>query len=166
MCNQCYAAHRALGAHVTRGKCIGLDTFSNQEVQFLIHAGGNRYINSKYEANLPSSSSGVKPPPTPCNGCSSTTCHDCKQRLEYIKKKYEKKLWYSDTPVTSTPTQMQQQQQQQQQSATTSNNNENDDPFGLFVSNRTIKPAASSSFTTTSKQPNPSDTDFFASFGL
>ena len=33
ICNQCYAAHRALGAHITRGKCIGLDSFTEREVR-------------------------------------------------------------------------------------------------------------------------------------
>jgi stromal membrane-associated protein len=136
LCNQCYAAHRALGAHLTRGKCIGLDEFTDAEVDLLSRLG-NRYVNAQYEARLPP---GVKPPPTPCRGCSSSSCNDCHERLQYIQKKYEKKLWYSEkihfeVPVTRTRI---------AQEA---------DPFGLFQS-------------TTAPTQNHCKDDFFSSFGL
>ena len=93
LCNQCYAAHRSLGAHLTRGKVIGMDNFTIQDVEVLENAGNAR-VNAKYEATL---TAGAKPPPTPCNGCSG--CADCRQRLQYITAKYEHRKWYSDTPA-------------------------------------------------------------------
>ena len=95
LCNQCYAAHRQLGAHITRGKVIGMDNFTATDVELLERVGNER-ANAQYEAALPP---GAKPPPTPCNGCSG--CADCRQRLEYIADKYERKKWYrdSDTPA-------------------------------------------------------------------
>ncbi len=91
VCNQCYAAHRQLGAHITRGKVIGMDNFTAADVELLERIGNER-ANGQYEATLPA---GAKPPPTPCNGCSG--CGDCRQRLEYITDKYERRKWYSDS---------------------------------------------------------------------
>lgn len=148
LCNQCYAAHRALGAHITRGKCLGLDEFTNAEVDLLSRLG-NRIVNAQYEATMPTGGV-IKPPPTMCPGCSSSTCTNCQERLEFIKKKYEKKLWYSETipssavldPVNATSTTMVHQPTQQ------------DDPFGLFQ----VPPQQSN--------PPSNNDDFFASFGL
>lgn len=92
LCNQCYAAHRALGAHITRAKCVGLDSFTQPELQLLASVG-NTKANALYEANL---HPGDKPPPTPCNGCSSTKCLDCSQRLQFVRDKYELKRWYAE----------------------------------------------------------------------
>jgi len=94
LCNQCFGAHRALGAHITRGKCIGLDTFTQADIALLKRAGNAR-INAMYEATMPPSS---KPPPTDCNGCSGNagSCADCHQRLRFVTKKYEQKLWFSE----------------------------------------------------------------------
>jgi stromal membrane-associated protein len=140
LCNQCYAAHRALGAHITRGKCLGLDGFTDAEVDLLGRLG-NRRVNAHYEATLPAV--GAKPPPTMCPGCSSSSCTNCRERLEFIQKKYEKKLWYSETLSSSasgTTTVVVQPAQQ-------------NDPFGLFQG--------------VSQEPKPpSNDDFFASFGL
>ena len=91
LCNQCYAAHRQLGAHITRGKVIGMDNFTAADVELLERIGNER-ANAQYEASLPA---GAKPPPSPCNGCSG--CGDCRQRLDYITDKYERKRWYSDS---------------------------------------------------------------------
>ena len=93
LCNQCYAAHRQLGAHITRGKVIGMDTFTATDVD-LLERVGNARANAQYEAALPPN---AKPPPTPCNGCSG--CQDCRQRLEYITDKYERKKWCRDSPT-------------------------------------------------------------------
>jgi stromal membrane-associated protein len=145
LCNQCYAAHRALGAHITRGKCLGLDGFTDAEVDLLGRLG-NRRVNAHYEATLPL---GVKPPPTVCPGCSSSSCTNCHERLEFIQKKYEKKLWYSETlsssavpdPVKASGT------------TTVVQPAKQNDPFGLYQ--------------VVSQEPNPpSNDDFFASFGL
>ena len=97
LCNQCYAAHRQLGAHLTRGKCVGLDTFTLQDVE-LLERVGNARANQQYEAVLPP---GAKPPPTPCNGCSG--CGDCRQRLAYITDKYERRKWFNEAPAPVPP---------------------------------------------------------------
>ena len=155
LCNQCYAAHRALGAHVSRVKCIGLDKFSDAEVDLLTRRG-NAVVNQEYEAHLPA---GAKPPPTPCNGCSSSTCRDCKERLQFIKEKYENRRWYAavvssagtaiDPPLPSS-------------SAPSPNECNDDDPFGLF------QPSTTTSSTPPTNQQSASskNTDFFAAFGL
>ena len=149
LCNQCYGAHRALGAHVTRGKCMGLDGFSDQEVQLLADQGNVR-VNAKYEATMPS---GAKPPPTSCNGCSSRLCRDCCQRLDFIRNKYERKLWFSETAVPSMP-------------APFTNDINGHDPFGLWESsNQNPKPSLATTLQPTTSG-SPSDSDFFASFGL
>ena len=135
LCNQCYAAHRALGAHITRGKCIGLDEFTDAEVNLLGRLG-NRCVNAQYEAKL---MPGAKPPPTPCRGCSSSSCNDCRERLQYIQKKYEKKLWYSEDIRLIVPT-------------TPTTTTQEDDPGRVRL-------------TTTSTQQASKD-EFFASFGL
>lgn len=144
LCNQCYAAHRALGAHVTRGKCIGLDSFNDSEVDLLSRLGNTR-VNSQYEATMPAN---AKPPLTPCNGCSLSTCGDCKQRLRFVADKYDKKLWYSDTPHQSF-------QVPQETGATIGG-----DPFGLYDS------STPSQSTQQQAQHKANDADFFSSFGL
>ena len=52
LCNRCYGLHRALGAHVTRVKCLGLDAWKPEEVD-LLRAIGNAAARSAYEANVP-----------------------------------------------------------------------------------------------------------------
>ena len=51
LCNRCYGVHRALGAHVTRVKCLGLDAWKPEEVEFL-RSNGNDKVNAKYLANM------------------------------------------------------------------------------------------------------------------
>ena len=162
LCNQCYAAHRALGAHITRGKCIGLDEFNDPEVERLNRLGNAR-VNAQYEATMPAN--GVKPPPTPCNGCSLSTCRDCKERLRFITDKYEKRLWYAQSPVLSSTLPATISANDTKASAPAAPTNS--DPFGLFHASSTNPPPARSQ---AAKPPIPassvSDTDFFASFGL
>ena len=41
LCNRCYGLHRALGAHITRVKCLGLDLWAPDEVEnaeAIVHA--------------------------------------------------------------------------------------------------------------------------------
>ena len=52
LCNRCYGLHRALGAHVTRGKCLGLDAWKPEEVE-LLRAVGNVKAAALYEARVP-----------------------------------------------------------------------------------------------------------------
>lgn len=154
LCNQCYAAHRALGAHISRVKCIGLDEFSDAEVDLLTRRG-NAVVNQEYEAHLPA---GAKPPPTPCNGCSSSTCRDCKERLQFIKDKYENKRWYaavvsSAGPAMDPPLPF--------PSIPSANERKDDDPFGLFQ-----QPTTTTTTPTNQQSASSNNTDFFATFGL
>ena len=52
LCNRCYGVHRALGAHVTRVKCLGLDAWKPEEVD-LLRAVGNARAAQRYEATAP-----------------------------------------------------------------------------------------------------------------
>jgi len=151
LCNQCYAAHRSLGAHITRVKCIGLDDFTDAEVEFL-QRFGNLRVNAIYEATLPIT--GVKPPPTSCRGCTSSSCNDCRERLQYIQQKYEKKCWYKEEETgtimeeSSFPVQPQQLQAPAPKT-------------GAIQQNHQTRYQ-----TQTTPGRKPIDDDFFASFGL
>lgn len=78
LCNRCYGQHRQLGAHVTRGKCLGLDAWKPEEIE-LLRAIGNTKANARYEANLP-------PPPWK----RPTTASTEREVLAFIKDKYER----------------------------------------------------------------------------
>ena len=178
LCNQCYAAHRALGAHITRVKCIGLDSFTSIEVELLTRLGTYR-VNACYEANM---LSGMKPSPTKCNGCSSRSCQDCTQRLKFIADKYETKLWHSSNPtkVTSTRTIKTGTEPDlfglfivpsatpaplERQPSLPSTRTDDFDPFGIFNEQSTTSTALGKKPPSASIKKNNND-DFFASFGL
>ncbi|BBN01441.1 hypothetical protein MPTK1_2g07400 [Marchantia polymorpha subsp. ruderalis] len=42
LCNHCYGIHRNVGAHVTRTKCVGLDSWSTQELHRMKSIGNER----------------------------------------------------------------------------------------------------------------------------
>lgn len=90
LCNRCYGLHRALGAHVTRTKCLGLDTWHPDEVALLRRVGNTvaaglylaaagtdkptaatadrevaRHIKEKYELRRFVAAPGTTPPPPP-----------------------------------------------------------------------------------------------------
>ena len=52
-CNRCYGIFRQVGAHVARAKCVGLDSFPEEEVKRL-EALGNAGAKDFWEANLTS----------------------------------------------------------------------------------------------------------------
>ena len=54
ICNRCYGIHRAVGAHITRGKCIGLDAWAPDEVDRL-RTVGNARAKLIWEAMVPAS---------------------------------------------------------------------------------------------------------------
>ena len=44
LCNRCFGLHRAVGAHVTRVKCIGLDAWHPDEVELLKVGNRGRFF--------------------------------------------------------------------------------------------------------------------------
>lgn len=48
LCNRCYGIHRAIGAHITRTKCVGLDKWTPQEVHRM-RTIGNAIASSYWE---------------------------------------------------------------------------------------------------------------------
>lgn len=80
LCNQCFGVHRSLGAHISRTKCLGLDSWSEYEVQLLASVGNDRG-NSYWEGHLPADRERIHPGST------------LKQVEEWIRDKYERKLF-------------------------------------------------------------------------
>ena len=68
VCNRCYGIFREVGAHVARPKCIGLDSWSEEEAVRL-EALGNTAANAYWEkAYCPESSRVLKPTPASSTG--------------------------------------------------------------------------------------------------
>ena len=68
VCNRCYGIFREVGAHVARPKCIGLDSWSEEEAVRL-EALGNAAANAFWEASYqPGSSRVLKPTPASSTG--------------------------------------------------------------------------------------------------
>jgi stromal membrane-associated protein len=85
LCNRCYGIHRAIGTHVTRTKCVGLDAFSRQELEFM-RAHGNARAARLCEAAVPPS---VRRP-------SATTGNS--EVEAWIRAKYEHRLYFREHP--------------------------------------------------------------------
>ena len=80
LCNRCYAIHRNVGAHVTRTKCVGLDTWHPDEIAKL-RAVGNRRANAEFEAHV-----GDARKPTAASPDSEAE--------RWIRDKYERRKFY------------------------------------------------------------------------
>ena len=90
LCNRCYGLHRALGAHVTRGKCLGLDAWKPEEVE-LLRKVGNANARSRYEARLP-----------PGSARPTATSSD-REVAAWIKNKYERRAYYAEDSTCASP---------------------------------------------------------------
>ena len=90
LCNRCYGLHRAIGAHVTRCKCIGLDMWAPDEVAKL-RATGNAMARRTYEANVPP---GTERP----NAASGD-----REVERWIRDKYERRKYYGEPAASATP---------------------------------------------------------------
>lgn len=89
ICNRCYGIHRSIGAHITRGKCLGLDAWTKAEISFL-RSMGNERAAGIYEANVPSS---TKRP----------TENSTDKEVElWIRDKYERKRYIRQEPTVPT----------------------------------------------------------------
>ena len=93
LCNRCYGLHRALGAHVTRGKVLGLDAWKPEEVE-LLRSIGNAKARAVYEARC--ATSGVTPP--------VSTASD-REVAAWIKDKYERRKYYDASALTAAASQ-------------------------------------------------------------
>jgi len=82
MCIRCSSVHRAMGTHISKVKSATLDIWKMEMVEHFRDQGGNKKVNSMYEANLPP---GQKP----------TTGSDMYVVERFIRDKYERKTWYS-----------------------------------------------------------------------
>lgn len=90
LCNRCYGIHRNVGAHVTRTKCVGLDTWHPDEVATL-RTLGNAKAKATWEALA---SADVARP--------SEKSPD-REAERWIRDKYERKKYYSAQPVVVVP---------------------------------------------------------------
>ncbi len=84
LCNRCYGLHRALGAHITRTKCLGLDAWSPEEVETL-RSIGNLVSNAQYEARGPDR----RPMPISADA----------EVAKFIREKYEHRTWFDHAAV-------------------------------------------------------------------
>ena len=88
LCNRCYGLHRALGAHVTRGKCLGLDAWKPEEVE-LLRAVGNARARSQFEATVPP-------------GFARPTAGSADREVAaWIRDKYERKKYFASGTTES-----------------------------------------------------------------
>ncbi len=88
LCNRCYGLHRALGAHVTRGKCLGLDAWHPDEVN-LLRSVGNAGARAQFEANVPA---GVVRP---------TAASADRDVAAWIRDKYERKKYFGSSAAVA-----------------------------------------------------------------
>ncbi|CAJ2638833.1 probable ADP-ribosylation factor GTPase-activating protein AGD11 isoform X2 [Trifolium pratense] len=77
ICIKCSGIHRSLGVHISKVLSLSLDDWTDEQVDLLVHLGGNTVINKKYEACLPSNIKKPKPNSS------------IEERSEYIRRKYE-----------------------------------------------------------------------------
>ncbi|KAL0250801.1 hypothetical protein GEMRC1_000015 [Eukaryota sp. GEM-RC1] len=89
-CMNCSAIHRSLGTHISKVKSCTLDEWTMNQVDFMHSIGGNAAFNAYYEAKLSKDRKITQ-------SCSTD------DRSSFIKNKYAKKLWYSDTPAIQCP---------------------------------------------------------------
>ena len=82
LCNRCYGIHRNVGAHVTRTKCVGLDTWSPAEVEAM-RAMGNTRAKALFEATVPA------------DVARATATSTDRETERWIRDKYERRRYYA-----------------------------------------------------------------------
>ena len=86
LCNRCYGIHRSVGAHITRTKCVGLDTWSPGEVEAM-RAMGNTRSKALFEATVPA------------DVARCTAGSTDRETERWIRDKYERRLYYAAAPA-------------------------------------------------------------------
>ena len=86
LCNRCYGIHRSVGAHITRTKCVGLDTWSPGEVEAM-RAMGNTRSKALFEATVPA------------DVARCTAASTDRETERWIRDKYERRLYYAAAPA-------------------------------------------------------------------
>lgn len=82
LCNRCYGIHRNVGAHVTRTKCVGLDTWSPDEVEAM-RAMGNMRAKALFEGTVPA------------DVARATATSTDRETERWIRDKYERRRYYA-----------------------------------------------------------------------
>ena len=82
LCNRCYGIHRSVGAHITRTKCVGLDTWSPGEVEAM-RAMGNTRAKALFEATVPA------------DVARATATSTDRETERWIRDKYERRRYYA-----------------------------------------------------------------------
>ena len=81
VCIRCSGVHRKMGTHISKVKSSTLDSWNNNLFTNFRNLGGNKLVNSYYEAK----NRGHKPAPN----------SDSHELERFIRDKYEKKLFFS-----------------------------------------------------------------------
>ncbi|XP_054814575.1 probable ADP-ribosylation factor GTPase-activating protein AGD11 [Prosopis cineraria] len=77
ICIKCSGIHRSLGVHISKVLSLKLDQWTDDEVDALAKLGGNKSVNKKYEAFIPSYIKKLKP------------TSSIEERSDFIRRKYE-----------------------------------------------------------------------------
>ena len=86
LCNRCYGIHRSVGAHITRTKCVGLDTWSPGEVEAM-RAMGNTRAKALFEATVPA------------DVARATAISTDRETERWVRDKYERRHYYAAAPA-------------------------------------------------------------------
>jgi stromal membrane-associated protein len=88
MCLDCSGIHRNLGVHISQVRSISLDTWTKEWV-LVLKKIGNSTSNLSYEADL---TNAVRRP--------SENGGEMEYRKDFIRRKYEHRMWYRHVPPT------------------------------------------------------------------
>ncbi|PIA53735.1 hypothetical protein AQUCO_00900368v1 [Aquilegia coerulea] len=91
ICIKCSGVHRSLGVHISKVLSVKLDEWTNEQVDNLVHMGGNVVVNMKYEAQQSDNFRKPRPEST------------IEERSDFIRKKYEKQQFFNSNVPHSLP---------------------------------------------------------------
>ncbi|RKP38105.1 hypothetical protein BJ085DRAFT_16457 [Dimargaris cristalligena] len=87
LCIRCSGFHRKMGTHISKVKSISLDVWTAEQIE-AIQAKGNAKVNAQYNPNAE-----LHPPPS-----------GDREMEQYIRNKYERRLFMTQSSRVSTPT--------------------------------------------------------------
>lgn len=91
ICIKCSGVHRSLGVHISKVLSVNLDEWTDEQVDTLVHMGGNDAVNLKYEASIPDHLRKPKPDSS------------IEERSDYIRRKYELQQFLLSDEMMSCP---------------------------------------------------------------